>query len=410
MKSIIYKITNLINNKVYIGQFRRRDASAFNNYWGSGKIIKKAIKKYGLKNFKKEIIVEGRFNKCLTNQLEIHYIRVYNTISPHGYNITEGGHNTAINLERPIHQYDLNGNFIKTWDSAESAKKELNVSNLSAVVHGRQKTSGGFIWTRDKRNIRTKVEKANNVIKKYEHIFWIYKNKWKKWKSVKDASEYYDISKTQLHNILSNRRSNKWLKGCFISKKRIKNIPKYKTYAERNFKPIVKVFKTTGLEYTYNSKKNIIKDGHSWPKVLKCLKNPKATHHNNFWYVGDKPKEIVINKPTLFVFHNSKWNEFFTIQQIVNSYKISFSTASSLTKKSGWHNDLFITTDKETFFERPVIKEFDINQNCVTNVYFKMKEICQKYKIPSSTLSRYIKNNKPYGNLRFIKDVQIEIV
>ena len=49
---IIYKTTNLINSKIYVGQ----DSKNNYNYLGSGIIIKKAIKKYGKENFKKEII------------------------------------------------------------------------------------------------------------------------------------------------------------------------------------------------------------------------------------------------------------------------------------------------------------------------------------------------------------------
>jgi group I intron endonuclease len=54
MRYTIYQITNLINNKIYIGKHQTIDPN--DNYFGSGKYIKDAIKKHGRNNFIKTIL------------------------------------------------------------------------------------------------------------------------------------------------------------------------------------------------------------------------------------------------------------------------------------------------------------------------------------------------------------------
>ena len=53
----IYKITNLINGKIYIGQHSVSNIKYY--YFGSGLILKQAIKKHGIENFEKKIIVDN---------------------------------------------------------------------------------------------------------------------------------------------------------------------------------------------------------------------------------------------------------------------------------------------------------------------------------------------------------------
>lgn len=87
----VYKITNKINNKCYIGQSinieRRFEEHKYTNR--SSKHLHRAIKKYGVDNFSFEIVEE-----CKREQLsdkEKYWIKYYNSISPFGYNLTIGG-------------------------------------------------------------------------------------------------------------------------------------------------------------------------------------------------------------------------------------------------------------------------------------------------------------------------------
>ena len=52
-KGYIYKITNLIDKKIYIGKSTRCSKWYIEHYYGSGIVIKQAIQKYGKQNFKK---------------------------------------------------------------------------------------------------------------------------------------------------------------------------------------------------------------------------------------------------------------------------------------------------------------------------------------------------------------------
>jgi group I intron endonuclease len=82
---IIYRTTNLINQKFYIG----KDTHNNPNYYGSGKKMKLAIKKYGKENFKKEIL-EICETKEQLNEREKYWIEKLNAINE-GYNISLGG-------------------------------------------------------------------------------------------------------------------------------------------------------------------------------------------------------------------------------------------------------------------------------------------------------------------------------
>jgi len=84
---VIYKTTNLVNGKIYIGQ----DSKNNPNYYGSGKILKKAIKKYGKDNFIKEIILECKTQEELDIMEKLWISKLNSTNKNIGYNVSFGG-------------------------------------------------------------------------------------------------------------------------------------------------------------------------------------------------------------------------------------------------------------------------------------------------------------------------------
>ena len=89
----IYKITNTVNGKSYIGQ-TIHDAVKIriaHHLRGHGNLaLKSAVEKYGVDAMKFEILHDGIIPEFLEGY-EKEAIEKFNTIAPHGYNFTEGG-------------------------------------------------------------------------------------------------------------------------------------------------------------------------------------------------------------------------------------------------------------------------------------------------------------------------------
>lgn len=126
----IYKITNLVNGKVYIGQtrsfynrFRSGPMSHLSHYIDHCKIGKydyklyRAIKKYKSRNFTVEIIDEVNDSKDL-DKLEIYWISKYDSQTL-GYNMNSGG-----------------GNCEQMWNKCKQLNPELNGMNWDCIEAG----------------------------------------------------------------------------------------------------------------------------------------------------------------------------------------------------------------------------------------------------------------------------------
>lgn len=118
MYGYIYKTTNLVNGKIYIGQ---KHSSVFleEQYLGSSRRLRESIKHYGKENFKVELLEEIE-TKELMDEREIYWIKYYNSTNKEiGYNISEGGNvnRTMIGENHPLYG---------KHQSEESKKKNSN--------------------------------------------------------------------------------------------------------------------------------------------------------------------------------------------------------------------------------------------------------------------------------------------
>lgn len=198
----IYKITNQINGKIYIGQTNRTIQDRWNSHVADSKrpekqtYLYKAFHKYGINNFQIEEIIEAPQDKL--NELEIYYINYYDSYN-NGYNMTLGGDTHRLydvnyiyqlwdegkskidimeltnisahqfweviknyknysveeslrrsnkRIQRPIDQFDLNNNYLQTFPSIQQAARatKSEATNIVKVAKGKMRQTNGYIW------------------------------------------------------------------------------------------------------------------------------------------------------------------------------------------------------------------------------------------------------------------------
>lgn len=130
MKNIFnyfYKITNLVNNKFYYGVHKTDNIA--DNYMGSGKRIKYAIKKYGIENFKKEIICYFEtYEEVLKYESEI--VTVDLIQNENCYNIRLGGLGGFEHITKEIRQNNIRKMLSILWLNDEYMKNHKIRSSI----------------------------------------------------------------------------------------------------------------------------------------------------------------------------------------------------------------------------------------------------------------------------------------
>ena len=203
MKKAIYKITNLINGKIYIGQTihpeRRWIEHKQKSKHGKEKHpIHLALEKYGCENFIFEVIEWTEDY----NQEEKRLIKEYNSICPNGYNVSEGGENHTMYGEDnprnkvpneivPLIILELKEN--KLTDRAIAQKYGLTDKIIADINHGyAHKQDSENYPIRVKRGSQKLSQQQVSEIKEYLENSFI---------SYRELADKYGVSKGAIYSI-----------------------------------------------------------------------------------------------------------------------------------------------------------------------------------------------------------------
>lgn len=161
----IYKTTNLINNKFYIGQHCTNNID--DGYIGSGNILKKAISKYGKDNFEREIIEYCNSYDEL-NEREKYWISFYNGVElDECYNILEGGNGGSVaNCQKTK---DKIANTLREYYSTEEMRTFLSESRKIAMnkPEVKEKVKEGYKLFRESDEYRLYLENMKKSLSEY---------------------------------------------------------------------------------------------------------------------------------------------------------------------------------------------------------------------------------------------------
>lgn len=127
----IYKVTNILNDKVYIGQTTQGIKKRFRQHCYQGNALTNAIKKQGKQNFTIEVIKVVNSLK-VANDMEIRLIKKFNCLVPNGYNIAIGGDKFAMTDS-------IKAKISKSMKGKRKSPEHKEKIRLNNILHGEKR-------------------------------------------------------------------------------------------------------------------------------------------------------------------------------------------------------------------------------------------------------------------------------
>jgi group I intron endonuclease len=291
---IIYKSTNKITGKIYIGQTTKSLEKRIKGHIKESKIDKNrpfllSINKYGVDNFTFEVI-DTTNNLDELNNKEIYWINFYNSVSPNGYNVTGGGQG-----KKMVSTNELGKRISK---GLQNSKKWQTLLNNEEFL--KKKQTNFISWNKGKKFTTEHKEKIWE--KNKERILIFNKSTSKKWIIVdKDNNiiritgkeEYFeklgmdtgDISR--MSKILSQGKNRKRYNGyyCFIDNGESNNtistiVSKLDDFYNKEYKIYNRVTQVTKLLKKDEVYPFCISENYDYSSFLRMIKGQFKSYKN----------------------------------------------------------------------------------------------------------------------------------
>ena len=127
-----------------------------------------------------------------------------------------------VNTKKPVLQYDINGNYITTWDSAREAKKALKIKNIEKCCYRERKHAGNYIWRHKsdinkmgKENLEKEIKEISILILKQKARRLELKNKRENARPYRKAIIQYTLDGEYVQTWESAREINRQLGFCY---------------------------------------------------------------------------------------------------------------------------------------------------------------------------------------------------
>lgn len=187
----VYKVTNIINNKIYIGVHLDK-SDTMDNYLGSGSTIRKAVAKYGRRNFDKVILHKVECEE-LAYFIEELVVTIDEVNNPNYYNNKLGGiggsdgsmFNTPEarkkNIESIKYNKELNGGYM--GDNLHTPESKLKSRESLVAIYGKSYTHLN--------NSNSKIKRFNTNTLKYNNKYGNINSESSKMKSLETRKSRY---------------------------------------------------------------------------------------------------------------------------------------------------------------------------------------------------------------------------
>ena len=201
----IYKISNTVNNKVYIGQTIQSLSTRFSRHKQTKEMrcphLSNAMDCYGKDKFSIELI-DTAITKEELNEKEIYWIEYYDAVN-NGYNIKDRNNNYVKRYlkehseksKSKICKFTLEGKYIKSYNSIIEASKSENIrsGDISASCTQRQYYAKGYIWVYEEDRNNTLL--INSKVNRKGICNSFKKKSGKEIEKEKNFSMYYKLKK-----------------------------------------------------------------------------------------------------------------------------------------------------------------------------------------------------------------------